>query len=84
MDGLEMCARDLNHALLDCQRLEAENEKLRKLLRKGKTPVKDYYRRCDGKWDLTDRYYHDYDEKKLMKYKKLHQEINSTLQNQQI
>lgn len=84
MDGLEMCARDLSHALLECQRLEAENEKLRKLLRKCKTPVKDYYRRCDGKWDLIDRYYHDYDEKKLKRYKKLYQEINSILQNQQI
>ena len=84
MDGLEMCARDLSHTLLECQRLEAENEKLRKLLRKCKTPVKDYYRKYDGEWDLTSHDFHDYDEKKLEKYKKLYKEINSILQNQQI
>lgn len=84
MDALDMCARDLCYALQEYQRLEAENEKLRKLLRRCVTPVKDYYRRHNGKWDLTDRYYHDYDEKKLTKYKKLHQEIKSILQKQQI
>lgn len=79
MDGLEMCARDLSHALQECQRLEAENEKLKKMLRSCKTPIKDYYRRHDGKWDLTDHYYHGYDAYRLKKYKKLYDEINSVL-----
>lgn len=79
MDGLEMCARDLSHALQECQRLEAENEKLKKMLKKCKTPVKDYYHQHDGKWDLTDHYYHGYDAYKLKKYKKLYDEINSVL-----
>lgn len=48
MDGLEMCARDLSNALQECQRLEAENEKLKKMLKKCKTPVKDYYRQHEG------------------------------------
>lgn len=82
MDGLEMCARDLCHALQECQRLEAENEKLKKMLKKCKTPVKDYYRRHDGKWDLTDHYYHGYDAYKLKKYKKLYEDIDSALKNE--
>lgn len=79
MDGLEMCARDLSHALQECQRLEAENEKLKKILKKCKIPVEAYYRQHDGKWDMVRGYYHIYDAKKQEKYKKLYDEINSVL-----
>ena len=82
MDALDMCARDLCHALQESQRLEAENEKLRKLLRSCKEPVNIYYHLFEGRL-----VYGGFDwrsEKRYKRYKKLHQEIKSILQKQQI